>query len=421
MNNVFYVVLFFYSLILSDLTVLPIIRIGGVNIYAVDIVNILICLSLVFTIRNFMLTMGKVEKIFIGFLIFLFLQVFRGIFMYGFSGIGEARILMPLLMSFVPFILIKGDTVRRSEIICLIEKIIYIAGIAGLFMFIIEYLHGGRFFLVAENIENFDFMEDPRGIRYLDVYHIYNMILLLVFIILKAEYTKSIDSKTILLAILLVIAIFLSQGRTSIIALIFAYGFIQALRGKIRFILYSLLFGATIFIIFIYLAPQTASIYLTLLTDYRSVIEPVIDYTGTGFWRWALNVAAIEQGMNTFWLGQGFGGYYYFIVPLVSTVPIEVGPHNMYIIMFLKAGIIGVMLLCLFLFSFMAKLIKQQVILLRSGDKERSFYLSVILLVLISQIPYGMSYSFIQLLGLYIGFGFILLRNEEKYSLSIAE
>jgi O-antigen ligase len=135
----------------------------------------------------------------------------------------------------------------------------------------------------------------------------------------------------------------------------------------------------------------------------QSGLNPTEDETG--IWRLALDQAALEQGMETPLVGQGFGGYFYFVVPGMD--PIEAPPHNQFVYLFLKTGIVGALLCFLILASFCINTLRS----VRSSLTEEAVTIqSWLLVIAVSQSVYGLVYGFVPLFGFFVGCGTILQR-----------
>jgi O-antigen ligase len=108
-------------------------------------------------------------------------------------------------------------------------------------------------------------------------------------------------------------------------------------------------------------------------------------------------------------MGEGFGNYYELTYPgqygmEVSQAP----PHNQFLTLFLKGGVIGVVL-CLVAMTVLCFRLFQGLSGLSRNSLARSGFV-LILLIVVSQFLYGMAYDFIPFYGIYFGFGCILLK-----------
>jgi O-antigen ligase len=233
------------------------------------------------------------------------------------------------------------------------------------------------------------------------------------YLFLRMNYVKKYNIKDVLISLLLIFAAIIAQGRTSIIAVLVSLMVFLLIQRKFRIIIYSITLPL---IIIAYLAIY----YPLLLNEYFNVflgafslfVNPNNDVTGTALWRATVNLAALSQAIQTIWFGQGYGGYYYFNIPTFSAADSATIPHNLYIIILLKAGLIGVVLFLVFLFSLLVELFK-------SGKRNKldpryCLFISIFFIIVLSQLPYGLGYTYINTIGLYSGFAFLLmyLQNE---------
>ncbi len=411
--KIYYVLLFLYSFIFSDLTNMIFLKIGPVVIYFIDLIYLLVIYSTFYFFKKKFYTRldtpGIIYLFFLGWLIY---EVIRGFPIFGFRSIGEARYIASLFLCFIPpYLFWDSEQDNFEKIYEVLEKTIIISGLAGLIMFIIEFINGGRFFISSVNVESLSGFEDARGIRYLDVYHIFNMLILAVFLYLKMALNELYERKNIILIVSLVLATLITQGRTSIIAIAISFLILLLLQKNFNLLFKIALYALLIFIAFLILFPETASSMILIFGDSFKLFQPADDITGTTFWRWAVNIAALEQAFQTFWLGQAYGGYFAFEVPLISHEVIEFPPHNMYIMIFLKAGIIGLIIMLIFLLVSIFNVIKKFFESI-TNSKENLVY-SILVVIFISQIFFAFAYGFVQPFGLYIGFTFLFSKNKE--------
>jgi O-antigen ligase len=380
-------------------------------IYWIDIIYFITGLCVIKYIRKLDYSgFNKSDYLYLIFLGWLIFEVIRGFTLHGFRSLGESRYIASLYMCFIPMTLIeKGKDFNNENIYKVLENTIYISGIAGFLVFIIEYVNGGRYFIAQLNTELLSGLEDARGIRYLDVYHVFNILILAVYLILRMDYKGKINIWDTILAMMLIIAALVSQGRTSIISIGISFLILLSLKSSMKALIKTIVFIGIVICIFKILFPGVSEMLFMISSDILTFFKPQNDITGTVFWRWAVNIAAYEQAFQTFWLGQAYGGYFSFDVPLISSEPITFPPHNMYIIIFLKAGIIGIILMLASLCVIVFNLFKSYKII--EHNKSFNLYLSLIIVVIISQIPFGFAYNFVQSFGLYYGFSVILVKS----------
>jgi O-antigen ligase len=143
-------------------------------------------------------------------------------------------------------------------------------------------------------------------------------------------------------------------------------------------------------------------------TAFSGAIDPANDNTAK--WRMGIQLVALQQAFETFWLGQGFGSYFNFVVAeKYRSIWYEATPHNQFLVIFLKTGIIGVLLLVALLMVYVYKSLKM-LSKLPNTSKEK-IYVLLLLVIISSQLFYGMTYDFIPIFGVYYGFGALLIRS----------
>lgn len=389
-------------------------KIGPVVIYFIDLIYLLVIYSTFFFFKKKFYTRldtsGIIYLFFLGWLIY---EVIRGFPIYGFRSIGEARYIASLFLCFVPpYLFWDSEQDNFEKMYEVLEKTIIISGLAGLIMFVIEFINGGRFFISSVNVESLSGLEDARGIRYLDIYHIFNMLILAVYLYLKMSMNNLYERKNIILIVSLVLATLITQGRTSIIAIGISFLILLLLRKNFNLIYKITFYSFLVFVVFLILLPETASRMILIFGDSFKLFQPADDITGTTFWRWAVNIAALEQAFQTFWLGQAYGGYFAFEVPLISHEVIEFPPHNMYIMIFLKAGIICLGIMITFLIVSIYTIIKKY--FQRISNSQANLFYSIMIVIFLSQVFFAFGYGFAQPFGLYIGFAFLLMQSKPE-------
>ena len=121
----------------------------------------------------------------------------------------------------------------------------------------------------------------------------------------------------------------------------------------------------------------------------------------TGSWRYYVQYNAFTQGLEKPVFGEGYGGYFAFYVPEFRTT-VELPPHNIFLFLFLKSGLIGVIsaLLLLTSLSYQAFLIKGKT----ENNPKYEKYRIIFLVVFISLFFYGMAYGFTMFSDYLLGF-----------------
>ena len=100
---------------------------------------------------------------------------------------------------------------------------------------------------------------------------------------------------------------------------------LMVLQKKIKLILVILILGIVLNFVFskFMTTPQTE----LLTTSFRGVVK--VEDDATGSWRIRIQKSAFHQALKTFWLGQGYGGYFNFYIPETGKTE-AYPPHNQY-------------------------------------------------------------------------------------------
>lgn len=369
---------------------------GPMNVYPIDIVYLLLVYVMARVIfSNKLLIVIKEGPLYLLFLLWLFLEVLIGYSRYGFRAFGEARYVITFLSFFVPFYLMNKKQQLNPEYIAnLIFKTIYCCAVACLLVYMFNVLFG-----YDTGITDF------RGVRYIGSTHTFYITLLVCFYALQYAYLHRLTFSEIVILILSIAVAILSKNRAGLIFPIAITGLLYAKRGKIKVITYAIIVAVLSIVAVRLITPEA------LLTQVDSAFSGALDPTTdvTGRWRLAVQGVALQQALETFWFGQGYGGYFSFLVPGMNwSLPIEYPPHNQFLVVFLKAGIFGAILCLLTVLSYIYRSFKVSRVL----DVSTRSYLSVMILLVVisSQLFYGQTYDFIPLYGLYYGFGVMLMR-----------
>lgn len=208
-----------------------------------------------------------------------------------------------------------------------------------------------------------------------------------------------------MLLILSIVLAILSKNRAGLIIPIAIASIMYAKHSSFKRIIYSV---SAIAILLISIKLLTPSGLLNEVEMALSgALDPITDKTGR--WRLAVQASALQQSLETFWMGQGYGGYFSFSVPGMNyNLPVEYPPHNQYLVFFLKTGIIGTILCLLTVLSYCYRSVKS--IKSMSSNSRSYLFIALLLVVISSQLIYGHVYDFIQTYGLYYGFGILLIK-----------
>ncbi|MBN1396970.1 MAG: O-antigen ligase family protein [Bacteroidetes bacterium] len=390
-------------------------NVGSINIYIIDIVYILIMISVLFVVFKQKIYYDLQIKIFF---LWMVIAIMYGMSNYGYRAIGEARYIWPLYAFFIPMVFLitgKMDDLRKFEII--INKTLLIAAIVVSILFIIELFYNGRFFLSAAKEESLR-LEDFRGIRYLGSDETFTLSAYAIFILSNIIVKKRTEIKEVLTVILLIMIVIFTKNRAAPVSVCIGMLAVLLIEKKIKYLFRSVMAISVTFIMLIIIFP---SITGDLFKAFSGVVQ--IEDDPTGYWRFVVQSSALLQGMETPIFGQGFGGYFEFYVPELDKV-IEYPPHNMYIFLFLKSGLIGlsiflVMLYTVIISSFRLKKITEL-------DPELEKYRLFFLIIFISQIPYMMAYNYYIYFGLFVGFFYvfkilIIKQNQQDGTQKVAD
>ncbi len=391
----YYVSLFLFAVFEEGLQGLIIAHIGPVQLYAIDVFyGALIFIALrVLAFRRFALS-GFVNVAYLIFLAWLVASVFAGFTHYGFRAFGEARYILPLFGFFVPYWLFPDSDpiVDSTKMRRVIERTFWLVAVGATVAFTITLV---RLQAGSLSIDEGDF----RGLRFVTGNQTFYLVLLAVYLLTKklevgvltlAEKTAFVGSFVLGL---------LSKNRTPFVSLGLGVCALLLVRTQIgRLLRYGAAIAVVVFAVGL-LFPELGE---QVSVAFEGILHPMDDPTGQ--WRIGVQLAALDQALETPWLGQGFGGYFSFVVPGENNdLPYEFPPHNQFLMLFLKTGIVGLILSIVIIGAFVAGSLKG---LRRTGLESVDRALIVTLLVLIAtHVIYGLAYDFFPLFGLCYGFG----------------
>lgn len=378
-------------------------RIGPMQVYPIDIayLAVLLCMATAF-LHGRLRAMPVVGKIFLTFIAWITFEILLGYTRFGFRAFGESRYVLFLFGFFVPFAIFYFNDRCENDLKHFIKLIILVAGWAGIIMFFVELLHGGRFFISAYNKTYLEGFQDFRGVRYLSSTQSFNIMMLGMWVLLEQMVKRTWKLKKVLFAAACLAIVLFTKNRTALLAPCGALVIVLLIRGKFRYVLYFSLVIAAGSLCLLYFAPSLVS---GIIGAVLSSFLPATDDTGS--WRIWVNAAALEQAMLTPWLGQSYGGYFAF--PGAHGILIEAPPHNQYILLFLKTGIVGVSLLVLAMISGIGKVFN---ISRKANSQSDTEFLGLFFLVfLFSQLIYGFAYGFVPTCGLFWGLIVIFIKS----------
>lgn len=398
---VLYAVVFVVSLAFSDLTVARIAGTQGQAAYAIDLVNVAaIGLTALYVLTGGLQRLTGAGRCYAVFLGWLLIELLLGASRYGGRALGEFRYVLPLFWFFVPLAIeqLRG-TASTVEYGTLPLNLVGIAAAAGLVMLAIEIANGGRYYFSAANDVRNGFT-DFRGQRFLDSYQTFNIAFAGALALLWTRATRS--PTWIPVALILFAAAVWTQNRSALIAVI--AGLLVFALAERRFALVGALAAGAVVVV-VLVAIFAPDLFAKIAASYGSALHPTEDDSGR--WRLMIQLSAFDQAMQNPVLGQGYGGYFRFEFPGADDVLAP--PHNQFLVLFLKGGVIAVVLVILAMTSYSLVLWKRR----RSAAfsaKERLMIEGVLLLVF-TQWVYGFAYDFVITLGLFLGCGEMILQR----------
>ncbi len=400
----FVVSLILYSAFPEDLERLRVISFAGIQIYVVDLIYfclLVVAIRMVLVGRQLM--SDHLSKLYLLFLSWLFAGVVIGLFKFGYRSLGESRYVLSFVGFFLPIALVvHGDSNSEARILSLIRTTIIVCGLTAFVMFWVEVIHGGRLFLSPDNQSAFGSMEDFRGTRYLGSAQTFSIMSLAAFLTIQMLVTRTFSARRATFSLLLVAVSVSTKNRAALFSIVAAFTLLLVLRKDFRKFIYII---ATVLLAGTAIATFFPGPFDNVRLAIVSGLSPTEDETG--IWRMTLNGAALEQGMETPIVGQGFGGYFHFEVP--GMAPIEEPPHNQFIYLFLKTGSVGAFLCLSLLISFFWQSKRG---LQSSTSIESEIAFSWLLVFSASQFVYGLVYGFIPLFGLFLGCAATMKRRD---------
>lgn len=345
------------------------------------------------------------------FLAVLILCIVFGITKYGFRSIGEGRYVYWLFFAFVPIAFYYyGGLKDINSFDKLFKTTYYLIVINVLFLFVVELINGGRIFIAAQNDELVGLEDSVRGKRFLgseDTFHL-GVFVLFAFI---SEYLAP-KKKIINIAIIIVITavIFFTKNRAALGSI--AFGLLCFLLVEVKFkkLIQALIVGGAIVTISIILIPNILN---EISKPFSSAINITEDETGS--WRLLVQAVAIEQGMQSPIIGQGFGGYFDYYIPELNQT-YNFPPHSIYVFLFQKTGIVGLLAYIMALIALLVDVSQLKIYTKNNLIAEK--YRLLLKAVLIAQIPYGFAFGFSVYLGLYVGLLAVLRKISNTQFLS---
>lgn len=403
----YFVLVFLTGALTADLNNVAVVHFGPLKLTGTDVINdmALGCAVLVI-MAGAAAQLSRAGRTYCCLLAWLLFEVAIGTTKYGMSAIGEFRYVAPLFWFFVP-IAISGlrrvpNDVEGSTIV---RQTLWVAAAAGLVMLLIELSAGGRVFFTQQNQAQFEGYTDFRGVRYLDTYQTFNITLAACLLFLGYGPEVRARGLRLGLAVALTLAALWTRNRAALVALVAGFVVLALLERRFRLVIRM----ATAGVVAIFaLAVLSSSMMQNVTGAFAGVAAPTEDATGK--WRLLLQAAALQQALEKPVIGHGYGGYYSFDVPGLGTVVAP--PHNQYIELFMKGGIIAVLLAWAAMITYGRQFWRLRRDALLTSDEK--VVMRLLLVLLIAQVPYGVVYDFPPLFGLLIGCGEVIWQRAQR-------
>ena len=399
--GILYATAFLLGLAFSDLTAMRVAGTAGQAVYAIDIVNAgALALAVTYIIGaglTRLTTAGRWYCVFLGWLV---VELVLGATRNGGAAVGEFRYVLPLFWFFVPPA-IEGlrRTAPSVEYGTVPLNLISVAAIAGVVMLAIEAIHGGRYYFTAANQVKANFT-DFRGARYLDSYQTFNIAFASAVALLAGMRMRR-PGLLPLAFVLLGLAAW-TQNRTGLIAVVAGLIGLAILQRRFGVLAIGAVGTGVALLMVAILAP---SLLDHLVASYSAALSPAADDSGS--WRLYIQLQALVQGLQTPLMGQGYGGYFRFEIP--GREDVLAPPHNQFLVLFLKGGIISVFLSIAALTGYALTLWRRREDA-RFSPRERLVSECLMLLV-VTQFAYGLAYDFVLTFGLMVGCAEVLLQR----------
>lgn len=406
--------------------VMRLLSIRGINVYFGDLFFFLVLLIAVYVMAKKGMHWAPPAAIwYLLFLLWLALAVIWGWRIYGYRAFGESRYVLPFFAFFVPYILLAGKRSGDPEQVSEVARMAtFIAAAASALFLICSLVYRKPFYFSEINLKNQKIWIH----KIISTDQSFHIILLAMFILYLSFFQKKFFSLPKIVFFFLLFITLPVYNRTALISLYAALLVLLALGKNFREILFACGSAAVIFAV-LYVSPAIGRFYypapspqqIPVHSQQRMPVQrqlqaadqnvELIKGKFTGYWRWYQNKAALLQVLKKPFFGQHLGGYFNLYIPETNSVnPYPV--HNQYIMILLKTGVIGLILLLVPLLLVLMRLLKFLADKrLETGEKSTVWLL---LLVLLAQFPYGMGFSFIPLFAIYFGFAVIFLDSLAK-------
>jgi len=388
----------------EDMYVALLAKIGPVQVYPIDVLYVLSIVSFIVALREGSLkVLGRAGNIYMLFAAWVVAELIVGLTLNGYRAIGESRWFLFVFTLFVPFAVLGRQRIDNpEEVFTFVHRTIVVAALASIIKFFFELWYGGRFFLAPSLLEGVGRFEDFRGLRILASSQTFSLMLAAGMLVLLGIFRKQMHLGGRIVIASLVAAGLITQNRPGIFSIVVGLCAVLLFSGRLKMLVKSAIVISVAVILVSILFPEG---FQRIFGSIQSGLNPIEDETGS--WRLVQLTSAIEQGLESPIVGHHFGDYFYFEVP--GMMPIEDIPHNAYVLLFLRTGMIGLLLF----FASAAFLVRHAVRGKKEGgENTRAIQaLYICLLVVSSQFVYGLAYPFIPEYGVFFGLGIILTRT----------
>ncbi len=384
----------------DDCVNLILFSIGSANIYPIDLlVGATILYLLIDSSRRRECTFANVLPVpFLFLLAWIVFSVARGFSQYSFSAYGDSRIVLPFVFACLGG-QVFGQISDEHESASLFQRLLIGAGLGVLLTFCIELILGHRFafYMQATDVEGWGEIEDARGIRFLNTVQTFCAGILVVSRFIGITRNRQSGLLERMLVFIMIPVALISQNRTAIVSVSAAtlLYVLLIIRQSLNLRIVALVIGSLVcaFSVVLFFFPNVVQSIIVLA---QAGIDPDADPTGTWAWRLALAGEALVQFSQAPVLGQGFGEHWAFVLPdEFVTSP----PHNQYITLLVKMGMVGFGLLVVIVVQFF----KSARINRKLFSTEGQWMADVVWIVVAASIPYGFAYDYVPLFGLYLG------------------
>jgi O-antigen ligase len=396
--------MFFISIVILMLGVIGedafdycLIQIGPMQIYLVDLAIFSTFIVILLNWRT--LFSADKKSILLPLLILMgwvLVCIFKGIGSFSFSAIGEARIILPLFFFGVSYALIMRSPPGPSVLDSL-GKLLALAALGVLIVFLLELSVGHRLTLSAMENPDLAYLADARGTRILGTLQSFTAGVFFIYVCVNILLKNKIPNTYKALGLVMPVILVVSMNRAVVISMVFGlvfYGLFLLKSGQ-RLKMAAIM-GVTLMTVFLsvkYVFPERFDVLELLVV---SAINPENETTGTWEWRMKAQYAAYQVFLENPIAGEGFGGYWDYYI---DGLEIQVAPHNQYLLLLAKTGIIGLML---FAFVILAVLRNYLKFSNHIPNYARPMF-DTMLIIVIASIPYGFAYGYVQTYGFYLG------------------